>query len=77
VSGISRDYSESELIKMASPFSHPVEVLMATEVDMETCLEWKKVCAILEYNLLLFFFNRKCTFCCKMKCKTLHFTTKQ
>jgi len=55
VSGISRDYSESELIKMASPFSHPVEVLMATEVDMETCLEWKKVCAILEYNLLLFF----------------------
>lgn len=51
VSGISLDYSKSELIKMASPFSHPVEVLMATEVDMETCLEWKKVCAILEYKL--------------------------
>ncbi|KAL1282073.1 hypothetical protein QQF64_000876 [Cirrhinus molitorella] len=42
VSGISLDYSESELIKMASPFGHPVEVLMATEVDTATCLEWKK-----------------------------------
>ncbi|XP_056097312.1 uncharacterized protein si:ch211-89o9.4 [Rhinichthys klamathensis goyatoka] len=47
VSGISLDYSESELIKMASPFSHPVEVLMATEVDMETCLEWKKALLML------------------------------
>ncbi|XP_016095129.1 uncharacterized protein [Sinocyclocheilus grahami] len=42
VSGIPLDYSESELIKMASPFGHPVEVLMATEVDTTTCLEWKK-----------------------------------
>ncbi|XDV15345.1 hypothetical protein PO909_015458 [Leuciscus waleckii] len=47
VSGISLDYSKSELIKMASPFSHPVEVLMATEVDMETCLEWKKALLML------------------------------
>ncbi|XP_077102671.1 uncharacterized protein LOC143753799 isoform X2 [Siphateles boraxobius] len=47
VSGISLDYSESELIKMASPFSHPAEVLMATEVDMETCLEWKKALLML------------------------------
>lgn len=71
VSGISLDYSESELIKMASPFSHPVEILMATEVDMETCLEWKKVCTILEYKHInlklncdkfcLFFFYKKNT----------------
>ncbi|KAK7166043.1 hypothetical protein R3I93_005971 [Phoxinus phoxinus] len=47
VSGISPDYSESELIKMASPFSHPDDVLMATEVDMETCLEWKKALLML------------------------------
>ncbi|XP_048052765.1 uncharacterized protein si:ch211-89o9.4 isoform X2 [Megalobrama amblycephala] len=47
VSGISLDYSESELIKMASPFSHPVEVLTATEIDMETCLEWKKALLML------------------------------
>ncbi|XP_051751762.1 uncharacterized protein si:ch211-89o9.4 isoform X2 [Ctenopharyngodon idella] len=47
VSGISLDYSESELIKMASPFSHPVEVLIATEIDMETCLEWKKALLML------------------------------
>ncbi|RXN20015.1 polyadenylate-binding -interacting 2B-like protein [Labeo rohita] len=42
VSGISIDYSESELIKMASPFGHCVEVLMAAEVDTATCLEWNK-----------------------------------
>ncbi|XP_042615174.1 uncharacterized protein LOC109045943 isoform X2 [Cyprinus carpio] len=42
VSGIPLDYSESELIKMASPFGHPVEVLMATDVDTTTCLQWKK-----------------------------------
>ncbi|XP_052457916.1 uncharacterized protein si:ch211-89o9.4 isoform X1 [Carassius gibelio] len=42
VSGITLDYSERELIKMASPFGHPVEVLMATEVDTTTCLQWKK-----------------------------------
>ncbi|XP_067261189.1 uncharacterized protein si:ch211-89o9.4 [Chanodichthys erythropterus] len=47
VSGISLDYTESELIKMASPFSHPVEVLTATEIDMETCLEWKKALLML------------------------------
>ncbi|XP_067298767.1 uncharacterized protein si:ch211-89o9.4 isoform X2 [Pseudorasbora parva] len=47
VSRISLDYSEGELIKMASPFSPPVEVLTATEVDMETCLEWKKALLML------------------------------
>ncbi|XP_026118563.1 uncharacterized protein LOC113097541 isoform X1 [Carassius auratus] len=41
-SGIPLDYSQSELIKMASPFGQPVEVLMATEVYTTTCLEWKK-----------------------------------
>lgn len=44
MSGIALEYSESELIKMASPFGHSVEVLMATEIDTTTCLEWKKVC---------------------------------
>lgn len=62
MSGISLDYSESELIKMASPFSHPVEVLIATEIDMETCLEWKKVCAILEYISLHFILKHVSTF---------------
>ncbi|KAI7810753.1 hypothetical protein IRJ41_006186 [Triplophysa rosa] len=42
LSRIPLDFSESELIKMASPFGKPVEVLMATEVDMVTRLEWKK-----------------------------------
>ncbi|KTG02940.1 hypothetical protein cypCar_00029451, partial [Cyprinus carpio] len=42
VSGIPLHYSQSELIKMASPFGQSVEVLMATEVYTTTCLEWKK-----------------------------------
>lgn len=44
------DFSESELVKMAAPFGQPVEVLMATEVDMVTRLEWKKV----HHNTTLF-----------------------
>ncbi|XP_056312834.1 uncharacterized protein si:ch211-89o9.4 isoform X2 [Danio aesculapii] len=47
VSGIPLDYSENELIKMASPFGHPVNILMATEIDTATCLEWKKALLIL------------------------------
>ncbi|XP_051981004.1 uncharacterized protein si:ch211-89o9.4 isoform X2 [Xyrauchen texanus] len=47
MSGIPLDYPESELIKMAAPFGQPVEVLMATEVDMATHLEWKKALVIL------------------------------
>ncbi|XP_073804141.1 uncharacterized protein isoform X1 [Danio rerio] len=47
VSGVPLDYSESELIKMASPFGHPVNILMATEIDTATCLEWKKALLIL------------------------------
>ncbi|XP_058645418.1 uncharacterized protein si:ch211-89o9.4 isoform X2 [Onychostoma macrolepis] len=42
VSGIPLEYSESELIRMASPFGQSVEVLMATEIDTTTCLERKK-----------------------------------
>ncbi|XP_051561370.1 uncharacterized protein si:ch211-89o9.4 [Myxocyprinus asiaticus] len=47
VSGILHDYPESELIKMTAPFGKPVEVLIATEVDMATHLEWKKALVIL------------------------------
>lgn len=52
MSGISIDYSESELIKMASPFGHCVEVLMAAEVDTATCLEWNKVCCYCRMYIL-------------------------
>ncbi|XP_043099910.1 uncharacterized protein si:ch211-89o9.4 isoform X2 [Puntigrus tetrazona] len=57
VSGIPLDYSESELSKMASPFGHSVEVLMATEIDTTTCLERKKlvcVCVCFLQALLMF-----------------------
>ncbi len=54
VSGIPLEYSESELIKMASPFGPSVEVLMATEIDTTTCLEWKQVCHFRMYMLHLF-----------------------
>lgn len=47
LSRIPLDFSESELIKMATPFGQPVEVLMATEVDMVTRLEWKKALVFL------------------------------
>ncbi|XP_056591698.1 uncharacterized protein si:ch211-89o9.4 [Triplophysa dalaica] len=47
LSRIPLDFSESELIQMASPFGKPVEVLMATEIDMVTRLEWKKALVFL------------------------------
>ncbi|XP_065121467.1 uncharacterized protein [Paramisgurnus dabryanus] len=47
MSRIPLDFPESELINMAAPFGHPVEVLIASEVDMVTHLEWKKALVML------------------------------
>ncbi|XP_055060916.2 uncharacterized protein [Misgurnus anguillicaudatus] len=47
MSGIPLDFPESELIQMAAPFGQPVEILIASEVDMVTHLEWKRALVML------------------------------